>query len=41
MVGTDIFLQRARDTLARFCTENPAVRIILLDRSGKIILEAP
>lgn len=41
MIGTEQFDQRARFTLSRFCKEKPGVRVILLDRAGKIILEAP
>ena len=41
MIGTEEFTIRAHDHLSRFCAANPGIRVILLDREGHIIMEAP
>jgi len=41
MIGTDEFDRRAPETMSRFCADHPGVRVILLDREGKIMKEAP
>ncbi len=41
MIGTPAFCNLAQKTLSDFCRQRQAVRVILLDRTGKIMMEAP
>ncbi|HWQ65877.1 MAG TPA: cobalt-precorrin-5B (C(1))-methyltransferase [Methanospirillum sp.] len=41
MIGTPEFERRSNDTLRLFCSEHPAVRVVLIDREGRIIRKAP
>ena len=41
MIGTEEFEIRAHDLLSRFCAAKPGIRVVLLDREGHIIMEAP
>jgi cobalt-precorrin-5B (C1)-methyltransferase len=41
MLGTTEFAIRAEGALTSFCAEHQGIRVILLSRDGKIIIEAP
>jgi cobalt-precorrin-5B (C1)-methyltransferase len=41
MIGTSEFDTRAQESMSRFCRKKPGLRIILLDREGRILKEAP
>lgn len=41
MIGTEEFDRRSHESLSCFCEDHPGMRVILLDREGKIIREAP
>lgn len=41
MIGTPVFDHLAEKTLSHFCREKQGVRVILLDRAGRIMMEAP
>lgn len=41
MIGTLEFDTRAQESMSCFCREKPGLRIILLDREGQILKEAP
>ncbi len=41
MIGTDEFHRRAQESMSGFCADHPGTRIIILDREGQVIREAP
>ncbi|WP_319579303.1 cobalt-precorrin-5B (C(1))-methyltransferase [uncultured Methanospirillum sp.] len=41
MIGTDEFDRRAQESMSGFCADHPETRIVILDREGRIIREAP
>lgn len=40
MIGSELFYQRATATISSFCCLHPQVRIVLLDRTGGILMES-
>lgn len=40
MIGSELFYQRATETISMFCRSHPQVRIVLLDRTGGILMES-
>jgi len=41
MTGTTEFFTRADQALSQFCLNHPGIRVVLIDRAGRIIKEAP
>ncbi len=41
MIGTDEFDKRAQESMSGFCADHPGTRVVILDREGRIIREAP